>query len=82
MFKNIGMKIMSLAEILCWIGIFFSIGAGIVAIWFGFKSENVFLFICGIAGAILGPIVSWVNAFVLYGFGRLIDNSDIIAGRK
>ena len=28
---------------------------------------------------IFGPIVAWVSSWLLYGFGQLIENSDIIA---
>lgn len=38
---------------------------------------NVDVF-CGVRLLILGPLGAWVSSFVLYGFGKLIDNSDII----
>jgi hypothetical protein len=28
---------------------------------------------------IAGPIIAWVSSWLLYGFGQLIENSDIIA---
>lgn len=78
MYSNIGKKIMALASV--------------IAI-----SLMIASFICGIAliandleilGAVVlvaGPLVAWISGFFLYGFGRLIDNSDYIArkiGRK
>ena len=30
---------------------------------------------------VLGPIAAWVSTWLLYGFGQLIENSDILAGR-
>lgn len=47
---------------------------------FGFvllKSKNYM----GIAVIILGSFISWVASFTLYGFGQLIENTDIIANR-
>lgn len=84
MFKNIGFKIMKMAEFFCWIGIIFSVSAGLATILLKPILEiqsNLFI-VYGILLIIFGPILSWVNSFVLYGFGRLIENSDIIAGRK
>ena len=31
--------------------------------------------------AVGGALLSWVSSFVLYGFGQLVENSDVIAGR-
>lgn len=48
---------------------------------FGFvllKSKNYM----GIAVIILGSFISWVASFTLYGFGQLIENTDIIANRR
>ena len=76
MFNNIGGKIKSLAKVVCWIGIIASIIGGIVL----FMEDDDMFFICVlIAGG--GALISWVSSFVLYGFGQLVENSDILAGR-
>ena len=31
---------------------------------------------------ISGSIAAWLGSFLIYGFGQLVENSDIIAGRK
>lgn len=33
----------------------------------------------GLLIAILGPIVAWISSWLLYGYGQLIENSDIVA---
>ena len=90
MFNNIGKKIMNLAKFLCWAGIILSISIGVSLICLGIGLENQEIIsdflgktlkIYGILLTILGPIFSWLNSFVLYGFGKLIQNSDIIANR-
>lgn len=70
MFNNIGHKIKSFAEIICCLGI-------IAALLYGF---SVFLddVLMGIIIMFLGSISAWVSALCIYGFGQLIENSDIL----
>lgn len=42
-------------------------------------ATNENLIFAGILVAVIGALLSWVGAFILYGFGQLIENSDIIA---
>lgn len=69
MFDNIGYKIKSLAKLLCWIGIAVSLGSGCYI----FRT-NEWLGILIIVG---GTLLSWLGNFILYGFGELVDNSEI-----
>lgn len=80
MFDNIGNKIMVLAKVVCWIGIIASIVAGVAAI----VAAHGYLeyIIGGVLLMIAGCILSWVSAFVLYGFGKLVDNSEIMVNHK
>ncbi len=78
MFDNIGKKIKNLAATCAWIGIIGSIVLGIAIISEGSDDEAII----GILTAGVGALVSWVSSFCLYGFGQLIENTDIIAGRK
>ncbi|MBE6903003.1 MAG: hypothetical protein E7480_00135 [Ruminococcaceae bacterium] len=84
MFKNIGSKIMTLAKVICVAGIVLSVLIGLIYILVAFISEEVspLLAVYGILLSVFGSLLSWLNSFFLYGFGRLIENSDIIAGRK
>ena len=70
MFSNIGKKIMGLAATTCVLGIIASVIMGIAA--FDHDALSGFLII------VIGSLLSWVGAFALYGFGRLIDNSSMI----
>ena len=73
MFENIGGKIKGLAKVVCWIGIILSVITGILAI----AAQGSAGFIPGIAIIIVGALGSWVGSFVLYGFGEMVENSDI-----
>ena len=73
MFRNIGSKIMTLAEVVCWIGILLSVFSGIALI--AIRSENTLL---GILIIVIGSLFSWIGAFFTYGFGHLIQNTDYI----
>ncbi|MBR2473091.1 MAG: hypothetical protein IKB44_03995 [Clostridia bacterium] len=74
MFDDIGGKIMKLAMVVAWIGIVCSIIWGLVMM----PRAGII----GIIYAGIGALVSWVGSFVLYGFGQLVENSDIIANGR
>lgn len=88
MFNNIGGKIKVLAKILCWVGIVFSVIAGIGMIAAGNVVLNgaspydsgtmVSGTVAGIVTIIVGSLLSWVGSFFAYGFGQLIENTDRI----
>lgn len=71
MFDNIGGKIKVTAQIVCWVGIIISVILGLISF------ENG-----GIIVIILGSLLSWVGSFALYGFGQLIENTDILVELK
>ncbi len=67
MFDNIGKKIKTLAVVLTVVGIAASIIIG----------AYLFLFIgivCLVV-MVVGPLISWIAAFALYGFGELVDKT-------
>lgn len=76
MFDNIGKKIKSLANVLCWIGIVVSVITAIImfvaAEEGSYKTEGLYTGL-GFAFLIIGPLSSWVSSFFMYGFGELID---------
>lgn len=78
-FNNIGKKIKKLAEIFAIIGIILSIFLGIndianyVELGSSAQSQNKYILFAGIFWLIIGPIVSWIASFCLYGFGELVD---------
>ena len=73
MYYDIGRKIKTLAKAICWIGIICSIIGGIVMLATMGKPGVL----PGILTIILGALFSWVGSFVLYGFGEMVENSDI-----
>ena len=75
MFNNIGLKIKKLAKVLCWIGIIISVISGIAMM----ASGNGGAVLTGLLVIGLGSLISWLLTLTLYGFGQLVDNSDIIA---
>lgn len=88
MFKNMGRKIKMLAQIICWIGIVFSAIIGILAIVIALsgtliaKEISVLVIIGGVLYVIIGSLLAWIGSFLLYGYGQLIENSDILVKEK
>lgn len=79
MFDNIGEKIKGLATAICWIGIIASVLVGFCIIILGgvyfYAGLHVFI---GLVVLVIGPLLSWVCSFFMYGFGQLIENSDAL----
>lgn len=73
MFDNISDKMKSAATALAILGIIGSIIVGIVMI-----AESLLV---GLLVIIVGSLSSWVSSFTLYGFGQLIENTDIISAK-
>ena len=73
MFDNIGSKIKGLAEVVTWIGIILSVIGGIAIMCI--DEEMIFP---GFLVIIAGSLASWLSSLTLYGFGHLIENSDIL----
>ncbi len=69
MFDNIGGKLKTLAQVLCWIGMGISAFIGVAVL----VSEDP---LNGLLIGGLGALGSWVSSLALYGFGQLIENSD------
>ena len=71
MFENIGRKIKTLAETLCWLGIVVSVLAGLTI-----TGKDI---IVGLLVLIIGSLCSWIGSFFAYGFGELIEKTTEIA---
>ncbi len=74
MFNNIGGKIKGLATVLTSAGIIASCIIGIIYILSG-DGDNV---LQGFLILAIGSLSSWLGSFLLYGFGQLVENSDIL----
>ena len=79
MFNNIGRKIKTLAKVLCWLGIIASVISGIAMVLTGVDAElgGAAAVVGGIVMMVVGSLVSWIGSFCMYGFGQLVENSDI-----
>ena len=73
MYDNIGSKIKTLAQVVFIIMAVISIISGVIII---FSDDGAF--IIGILTAGIGVLLSWIGTFFLYGFGQLIENTDIL----
>ena len=73
MFDNIGGKIKAVALVVTWLGIIVSVIVGFKMISIG--EELAFQ---GFLVMILGSLFSWLGSLTLYGFGQLIENTDIL----
>ena len=67
MWDNIGSKLQKLAKVICWIGIIFSVIGGIVMIT---QRQAV----AGIVYIILGPLLSWIGSWTMYGLGLVVES--------
>ena len=77
MFDNIGGKIKGVAKVVTWLGIIGSCLAGFVMLVEGVDGDEM-LALYGILLAGLGSLFSWLGSLTLYGFGQLIENSDLL----
>ena len=73
MFENVGEKIKLIAKIILGVEVTISIIAGIALLCI----ESTFFVGIGLALIFLGPPISAVFSLILYGFGELVDNSEL-----
>jgi DNA-directed RNA polymerase subunit M/transcription elongation factor TFIIS len=74
MYDNIGGKIKGLAKASFIVAAIAEVITGIALMA---TDEDLILY--GSLVLIVGPIIAWVSSWLLYGFGQLVENSDIIA---
>lgn len=74
MFNNIGGKIKGVCTLACAMGIISSLLLGLSLLISGHIMSGVIV-------AALGSLLFWLSSLTLYGFGQLVENSDIIARR-
>lgn len=73
MYSNIGNKIKTLAKIVCIIIAIVWIIVGFILIFDRYSSPLVRL--VGFLSIIIGPLLSWISSFLLYGYGELIEQN-------
>jgi len=81
MFNNIGSKIKGLAK-----GqfVFSTIVGVIIGIVIMANSPDVddLMFFIGLGVAVLSPFAAWGSSLALYGFGQLVENSDLLVANS
>lgn len=81
MFNNIGRKIKGLAKFIFWVISIISIVGGAIIAFSTITNSNaessqkIASIIIGILTAVGGVILAWLQNFLLYGFGELIDTN-------
>ena len=83
-FDNIGGKIKAVAKVFFWIGTVISILFA-VSFFLGYaqlkdysSSAATGELITGILVLVLGPLATWLSVIMMYGFGQLVENSDVL----
>ena len=77
MFQNVGQKIKTVAQVFTWLGIVASVFGGIVLIVDGGWELQL-----GLLVMVGGALLSWLGSLTLYGFGQLIENTEILVRRS
>lgn len=77
MFKNPGVKIKIIAQVIAWIEIFCSILGGLFLFFAAFEDLecNWWFILVSPTVIIFGILTAWISSIMLYGFGELVDNS-------
>ena len=76
LFSNIGKKIMSLAKVLCWIGITGSVIAWVSGLVVSADSyEPGITILLAFAVLVVGFLISWIGSWTMYAFGQLVDDN-------
>ena len=71
MFENIGGKLKTLAQVVCWIGIIASV-IGAIALWMANSRYNPTTAL-GFGVLIGGCLVSWLGSFFTYALGEIVE---------
>ncbi len=73
MYNNVGRKLKTIAQIICWVnsclGILYSAYLAFVI----FRNQLVIGLLVIIFGSIISMIVGWMSGLVLYSFGELVE---------
>jgi len=75
MFDNIDKKLMKYAKFFCYFGIIVFGYLGLACIVAAIGSKEYTFIVYGIVFAPLCIFLSWISSLILYGFGKLIENS-------
>lgn len=76
MFDNVGGKIKTVAKVVIWVGISASVISGFILM----LQEDTG--IIGLFIMMIGSLISWISSLMTYGFGQLVENSDILVAQS
>lgn len=76
MFDNVGGKIKAVAKVVTWVGISASVISGFILM----LQEGTG--VIGLFIMMIGSLVSWISSLMTYGFGQLVENSDILVAQS
>ena len=79
MYTNIGKKIKCLAVVMFLIESIVSVIVGIALMIIAAKNDNNKLILFGLLEIVIVSLFAWVSSWLLYAFGQLVENSDIIS---
>lgn len=77
MFQNVGGKIKTVVKIFAWIEMVSAFFYGLILA----TSDEDTLGI-GLLVMVCGPLAAWISSLFLYGFGELVENSTLLAGKN
>ena len=76
MFENVGGKLKGIAKFFCILGIIGAVIGGFVVM--AMDEDMAFI---GLITMVVGSAGAWASSLLLYAFGQLVENSDIIAAQ-
>ncbi|MBO5746926.1 MAG: hypothetical protein J6S13_07535 [Clostridia bacterium] len=75
-FDNVGTKIKSFTKWYCWVSIIVIWVASIICFFAGFADDDtVFLSLVAIIAAVIMPFIIWVNSWMMYALGELVESN-------
>ena len=79
MYTNVGAKVKSLANVICFLGIIASVIAGISMIAGGSQMSMYYgggnpMVVSGLVLIVLGSVGSWASSLALYAFGEMSEH--------
>ena len=78
MFNNVGKTIETLAKIFLVAGIVLSVVGWLILLVAGMAENIAFYVVLAMIVLVFGIAASWVSSVLLFAFGRLVKNSDIL----
>lgn len=82
MYNNIGRTIKILSHIILGVGVGINFIIWICLMMVGTTEGTPEMIVIGLLWFIIGVALSWCGSLLIYGFGRLIENTDILVEKR